>query len=79
MHQTTSETERKVIDILVGHERTPNAYGTPIQAVGKMLGWDTDKAKHFVAGLQVRKVIAVIGEGRQGSTENLKSMYWKET
>jgi hypothetical protein len=78
MQQTTSETERKVIDILVNHERTPSGYTAPIHAVDRAMGWATADTMKFVRDLVDRKLIQLVGIARDGPTYNPKSSYWKE-
>jgi hypothetical protein len=64
MGQAISETERKVIDILVQHEPTTGAYGAPIHAVDLAMGWATAKTVRFVGDLMDHGLIhweAIVG------------------
>lgn len=57
MGPAISETELKVIDILVRHEPTNGAYGAPIHAVDIAMGWATAKTVRFVGNLMEHKLI----------------------
>jgi hypothetical protein len=64
MGQPITETERKVIDILVQHEPTNGVYGAPIHAVDLAMGWATAKTVRFVDDLMDHGLIhweAIVG------------------
>jgi hypothetical protein len=49
--------ERKVIEILVRQERCPSAYGRPIYAVARAMGWTYEETVHFVWTLRSRDLV----------------------
>jgi hypothetical protein len=77
MGQTISETERKVIDILVQHEPTVGAYGVPIQAVHLAMAWTTARTVRFIGDLMDRRLVHWEAIPRQGRQYDPKSV-WKE-
>lgn len=77
MQETMTETERKVIDILVKHETTGDGYAAPIHAVDRAMGWATAITMKFVRDLMDRKLIQLVPIVRDGPIYDPKS-YWKE-
>ena len=52
-----AEEEGRVIEILVSHEKTRNAYGQPTLAVGQAMGWDTATTLEMVKDLEGRNLV----------------------
>lgn len=77
MQQTLTETERKIIDILVGCGVTRDAWLEPIYAVDRAMRWPTDETTKFVHGLMDRKLIRYVPIVRDGPLYNPKSC-WQE-
>ena len=69
-----NEEEQKVIEILTQHEATSNAYGDPIQAVCKAMGWTESYAEDFVYQLVGQKDLEVMSQGRGPNSKS----YWKK-
>jgi DNA-binding MarR family transcriptional regulator len=49
--------EKQVIEVLVNHEKTSNAYGQPIFAVDKAMKWDTATTLEMVKDLERRNLV----------------------
>jgi len=71
------ETERKIIDILVGAGVTKDAWLEPIYAVDRAMNWGTDRTREFVHGLIDRKLIRFVPIAREGRIYDPKSC-WKK-
>jgi len=52
-----AEEEGRVIEVLVSHEKTTNAYRQPILAVGKAMGWGTATTLEMVKDLEGRNLV----------------------
>jgi predicted transcriptional regulator len=52
-----TEEEQQVIEVLVNHAKTANAYRDPIFAVDEMMKWDTATTLEVVKDLEARNVI----------------------
>ncbi|MEQ1886636.1 MAG: hypothetical protein ABL967_16345 [Bryobacteraceae bacterium] len=74
-----SETESKVIDILVKCGVTRDAWMEPIYAVDRAMGWGTDQTVKFVHDLMHRKLIRVNPIVREGGVYDPKSSWEKVT
>ena len=72
-----NERERKIIDILVNHEISPDAFGAPILAVDRAMGWATKESLKFVNDLVDRKLVRPDSLGREGQKYGSK-WQWKE-
>jgi hypothetical protein len=77
MGPVITETDRKVIDILVQHEPTTGAYGAPIHAVDLAMGWTTARTVRFVGDLVDRRLIHWELVAKQGRQYDPKSV-WKK-
>jgi hypothetical protein len=53
-----SDEEQRVIEVLVQHPRTRDAYAAPIQSVSRSMGWDTAKTMMCVEDLIARGEIS---------------------
>jgi len=70
------EIEGKVIDILVRHEATRSAYGEPILAVSRVMGWTTAQTTKFVGDLIERSLIH--WEPMRDGQHNDSKSIWKK-
>jgi hypothetical protein len=70
-----TDTETKVVDILVKAGQSPNHWIGPIQAVDAGIRWDTEKTKRFVRDLQDRKLIVERTEAIN-TLESERPQYW---
>jgi len=61
-----TDTETKVIKILLEHEITPDAFGSPILAVDRAMTWSTKESTRFVDDLIERKLVSPEALGRTG-------------
>jgi hypothetical protein len=77
MIETLTETERKVINILVAYGDTPNAYTEPLFAVGRAMGWATTQTEEFVRNLMNRNLIRADTYGRLGTSFRAR-WHWEE-
>lgn len=77
MEQIITETERKVIEILVSHEPAPSAWGNPIHAIDRAMGWATADTTKFVQDLEARELVHHEAIVRDGRTLDQK-WCWKE-
>jgi hypothetical protein len=77
MIETITETERKVINILVAYGDAPNAYTDPLHAVDRAMGWATAQTMAFVEQLVRRKLVRVATSGRDGASYNPRR-HWEE-
>lgn len=72
-----TETERTVIDILIQHQQSPDAYGGPVHAVCQAMGWTTKQSIEFIRGLMERNLVRVEPIVRQGALYH-PSWIWKK-
>jgi hypothetical protein len=77
MIETLTETERKVINILVAYGETPDAYTEPLQALDRAMGWTTTQSKAFVQSLINRNLIRADTRGRLGVSYRPR-WHWEE-
>jgi hypothetical protein len=77
MIETLTETERKVINILVAYGETPDAYTEPLHAVDRAMGWATMQSKAFVQSLVNRNLIRADTTGRLGVSYRPR-WHWEE-
>lgn len=68
MQQLLTETEQKVIDILIQHPVTADAYHSPIHAVDRAMGWPTAETLKFVRDLRYRNLVHAMPIVRMGRT-----------
>jgi len=78
MRLDLTETERKVIDILIQHEQSPDAYGGPVHAVDQAMGWTTKQSVEFVRGLMVRNLVRAEPIVRKGDLHR-PGWIWKKS
>ena len=76
-----TDEENRVIEILVRAGRTENAFGGPIHAVDRAMGWTTAQTMQFVEHLQknnfiVRKITALNLMEEGGQDPKYKS-WWE--
>jgi hypothetical protein len=72
-----TETDGKVIEILTQHEVTADAWGDPIHAVDRAMGWDTARTKNFLNGLIERELVVWTPIARDGRNYDPKAC-WKK-
>lgn len=77
MIETLTETERKVINILVAYGDAPNAYTEPLYAVERAMGWATAQTKEFVQNLVYRNLIRADTQGHMGGSYRPR-WHWEE-
>jgi hypothetical protein len=77
MIETITETERKVINILVAYGDAPNAYTEPLSAVERAMGWATTDTKAFVRSLINRNLIRADTRERLGTSYRSR-WHWEE-
>jgi hypothetical protein len=77
MTETITETERKVINILVAYGDAPDAYTEPLDAVDRAMGWATTQTKTFVQTLVIRNLIRADTSGRLGVSYRPR-WHWEE-
>ena len=77
MTDTRTETERKVIKILVAYGDAPNAYTDPLHAVDRAMGWATAQTTAFVEQLVIRGLIRVATPSRDGVSYK-PHLHWEE-
>jgi len=77
MIDTITETERKVINILVAYGDAPNAYTDPLHAVDCAMGWATAQTTAFVEQLVRRRLIRVATPGRDRAGHKPR-WHWEE-
>jgi hypothetical protein len=73
-----TDDERKIAEILLTHLPTKDATG-PIQEAGKaMLGWDSAKAKSFVADMVQRGLVQIKSKPKQKyDSEDRQESWWE--
>jgi hypothetical protein len=73
------ETEKRVIDILVACPPSPNAFGSPIHAVDKAMGWASADTRAFVEDLMKRDLVVLKADGfnRFEEGEALRKSNWR--
>jgi hypothetical protein len=76
MTETITETERKVINILVAYGDAPNAYTEPLSAVERAMGWAAAETKAFVQNLINRNLIRA--DTRELGTSFRSRWHWEE-
>ena len=54
-----TETQSKVIDILVAFPKTTDGFIEPIAAAARAMGWDSDETRAFVVKLVAQKMIVL--------------------
>jgi DNA-binding Lrp family transcriptional regulator len=72
-----TEDERKIVEVLVNHPRTPNAWEDPILSVAQAMGWQVSQAEQRVRKLVGRKMIQPVTVAR-GWKEPMRSEWWWE-
>ena len=77
MIETITETERKVINILVAYGDAPNAYTDPLHAVDRAMGWATAQTTAFVEQLVRRRLVRVATPGRDRASYRPR-WHWEE-
>jgi len=77
MIETLTETERKVINILVAYGDASNAYTDPLHAVDRAMGWATAQTTAFVEQLVIRRLVRVATPGRDGASYKPR-WHWEE-
>ena len=70
MTQVTTETEKRVIEILTQYPISPDAYTEPIYAVDRAMGWATADTRKFVSDLVDRDLIRATPIARDGAIYN---------
>ena len=77
MIETITETERKVINILIAYGDAPDAYTEPLCAVDRAMGWTAVQTKEFVQNLVNRNLIRPDTSGRLGVSYRPR-WHWEE-
>ncbi|MGD1094854.1 MAG: hypothetical protein ABSB35_23030 [Bryobacteraceae bacterium] len=77
MIETITETERKVINILVAYGDAPDAYTEPLCAVDRAMGWAPMQTKAFIQNLVNRNLIRADTSGRLGVSYRPR-WHWEE-
>jgi hypothetical protein len=72
-----TEAEKKVVEILTQHEVSPDAWGAPIFAVDRAMGWSTAHTREFVVGLIQRDLIKLAPIVREGPIYDPKARWDK--
>jgi hypothetical protein len=52
-----TDEEERMIEVLIGHAKTGNAYGEPIDAVGRAMKWTEATTLEVVKDLERRNII----------------------
>lgn len=71
--------ERKIIDVLITHPPTKNAWDAPIQEAGKaMPGWDSAMARSFAESMRARGLVQIKAKaGTRNDVEDNQESWWE--
>ncbi len=81
MGQKPAEDDERVIQILIKHPKTRDAYGVPLRSVSKAMGWDSAETRAFVNRLvdegKICRMISSFKTHGEGEALEMGNSWWE--